>query len=298
MNTNPTIIDRQGPVPTRATTSITLTAGAIVFPLSIYTAVSDLAVSRSERLNGDPAVEVGRAYVRKDTGATINSEDVTRMAEAVTGDAAGSWVVVSDHELADIYGETGEAEVVSFVPVGEAGRYTINGLMQVRAKSDKRASAQSANEAAFSLLLAGMRDRQVHALVRFVQRGGPVFGLLTCDGDVHTIIPAEAVRAARPLPMAEHDDKAVKMMGQFIDAVGIAAEPVNDDTPVKVQAFIDSKAAECGVRVGNVPSVTVTGGAPVGTDVMAALEASIAAAKSVRKTAAKKAAPRKKAASK
>lgn len=292
--TTTTTIDRQGPVPTRSTTSITLTAGSMVFPLSIYTAVSDLSIHRSERLNGDPAISIGRTYIRKDTGATVDVTEVTRMAEAVTGKGAGSWVVVNDDELADVYGESGSAEVVSFVPVDEAGRYTVDGLLQMRARSDKRASAQSANETAFSLLLTGMRARNVHALIRFVLRGGPRFGLLTADGDVLTIIPAEAVREARPLPIHVHDDKAVQMMGQFIDAIGVAAEPVNDDTPTKVQSFIDDKAAECGVKVGEAATITSSGGAaPVVVDVLAELEASIASTKAARKAPAKKAATRK-----
>lgn len=284
-----TTTDRQGPIPTRATSSITLTAGALVVPLSIYTAVEDLAVSRSERLGGDPAISVGRAYVRKDTGATISSDDVTRMAEAVTGPAAGSWVVVDDNELAGVYGDPGAAEVVSFVPIAEAGRYTLDGIMQVRAKADKRTSAQAASEAAFSLLLVGMRERGVHALVRIVLRGGPRYGLLTADGDVLTIIPAEAVRQARPLPFVEHDAAAVKMMGQFIDAIGVTSQPVNDDTPNRVQAFIDTKAAECGVKVGESPTQTIVQGAPSSVDVMAQIEASITKAKVASKTAAKKA---------
>lgn len=294
MNTNITI-DRQGPVPSRATTSITLTAGAMVFPLSLYTAVEDLAVKRSERLGGDPAISVGRTSIRKDTGEVVNPDDVTRMAES----SDGRWVVVSDTELAEVYGETGEANIVSFVPVTDAGRYVTDGIMQVRAKSDKRKATQTANEQAYSLLLEGMRNRQVHALVRFVLRGGPRFGLLTADGDVFTILPAEAVREARPLPVIEHDKQSLDMMGQFIDAIGIASQLVNDDTPTKVQSFIDSKAAESGVAIGDEPVLTHTGAATPAPDVMAALEASIAKAKTTRKKApAKKAAPRKKAASK
>ena len=296
--TTTTTIDRQGPVPSRATTSITLTVGAMVFPLSIYTAISDLAVNRHERLNGDPSISVGRSYIRKDTGETINPDNVTRMAEAVTGKAAGSWVIVSDTDLAEVYGETGEAQVVSFVPVAEAGRYTVDGLLQVRGKSDKRPSAQAATDAAFSLLLTGMRHRQVHALVRFVLRGGPRFGLLTCDGDILTVVPAEAVRAARPLPIVEHDSKAIDMMGQFIDAIGVASELVNDDTPSKVQAFIDSKAEVAGVRIGDSPDVKAIDSAPHTVDVMAALEASITAAKAVKAPARKRAPARKTAAKK
>jgi len=289
--TTTTTIDREGPAPARATTSITLTAGAMVFPLSIFTAVSDLTINRSERLEGNPAIPVGRTYIRKDTGDVINPDHVTRMAEATDG----SWVVVSDADLAEVYGETGEAEVISFVPIAEAGRYVTDGLLQVRARSDKRASAQNANETAFSLLLTGMRKREVHALVRLVLRGGPRHALLTADGDLLTVIPAAAVRAARPLPLAEHDDKAVDMMGQFIDSVGVASPLVDDDTPVKVQAFIDSKAKTHGVRVGDSPVVTHQGGTVTPVDVMAALEASIASAKAKttkapakRKTAARK----------
>jgi DNA end-binding protein Ku len=282
-HTNPiTIVDRQGPIPARSTTSITLTAGAMVFPLSIYTAVSELAVTRSERLNGDPAVEVGRTSIRKDTGAVVNTEDVTRMAQATTGE----WVVVADAELAEVYGNTGEAHIVSFVPVADTGRYVTDGILQVRAQKDKRVAAQAANEQAFSLLLTGMRNRQVHALVRFVMRGGPRYGLLTADGDMLTIIPAEAVRAARLLPLAEHDATQLDMMSQFIDAIGVTSELVNDDTPTKVQAFIDSKAAECGVTVDGAPVVAQRGGNA--TDVMAALEASINAAKAARKAPAKR----------
>jgi non-homologous end joining protein Ku len=281
-HTNPITIDRQGPVPARATTSITLTAGAMSIPLSIYTAVEDRAVSRSERLNGDPAIEVGRTSIRKDTGEVVSTDDVTRMAQA----SDGKWVVVTDAELAEVYGDTGEATIVSFVPVTDTGRYVTDGILQVRAQKDKRVAAQAANEHAFSLLLAGMRDRQVHALVRVVMRGGPRFGLLTADGDVLTIIPAEAVRAARLLPDIQHDDKALDMMGQFIDAVGVASQLVNDDTPVRVQAFIDAKAATAGVETGAAP-VTASGVVPV-PDVMAALEASITAAKQARKAPAKR----------
>lgn len=285
-------IDRQGPVPARATSSITLTAGAMAIPLSIYTAVEDLAVNRSERLAGDPAIEVGRTSIRKDTGEVVNTDDVTRMAQSTDG----KWVVVTDAELAEVYGDTGEATVVSFVPVAEAGRYVTDGIMQVRAKKDKRVAAQAANEHAYSLLLAGMRNRQVHALVRVVLRGGPRYGLLTYDGDLLTIIPAKAVRAARLLPDIQHDNKQLDMIGQFIDAIGVASELVEDDTPTRVQSFIDSKAAECGVEAGD---VVKPGSATAPTpDVMAALEASINAAKQARKAAAKKAAPRKKAAAK
>jgi non-homologous end joining protein Ku len=284
-HTNPITIDRQGPVPARATTSITLTAGAMVFPLSIYTAVSELAVTRSERLNGDPAVEVGRTSIRKDTGEVVSTDDVTRMAQSSTG----QWVVVTDAELAEVYGNTGEAHVVSFVPVADTGRYVTDGILQVRAQKDKRVAAQAANEQAFSLLLTGMRNRQVHALVRFVMRGGPRFGLLTADGDMLTIIPAEAVRAARLLPVIEHDATQLDMMSQFIDAIGVASELVNDDTPTRVQSFIDAKAAECGVDVGGAPVVQRGGNAgPANDSVMAALEASIAAAKQARKAPAKR----------
>jgi non-homologous end joining protein Ku len=288
MNTTITTpeVDRQAPAPSKATASITLTAGALVVPLSIYTAIETLAVARHERLDGNPAIEVGRTSIRKDTGEVITTGHVTRMAEATDG----TWVTVDDAELASVYGDTGQANVVSFVPVAEAQRYTLDGIMQVRAKRDKKASAQAANDTAFSLLLAGMQAAGVHALIRFVLRGGPRFGLLTASGDLLTIIPAEAVRAALPLPEVQHTPQALELIGQFINAVGVKAEPVNDATPVEVQAFIDGKAATHGVRVGDAPAEPAS--APVVIDMMAALTASIEAAKVAtpkRATAARKA---------
>lgn len=294
-HTNP---DRLAPAPTRATTSITLSAGALVFPLSIYTAVSDLSVRRSERLGGDPSITVGRTTIRRDTGDVVDHDNVTRMAQAVSGKAAGDWVIVTDDDLASVYGDTGEATIVSFVPIADAGRYVLDGLLQVRPKADKRKAAQSANEQAFSLLLAGMVDRGVHALIRFVMRGGPRFGLLTADGDLFTIISADAVREAKPLATHNHDQAALDMIGQFIDVIGVGSEPVIDDTPTKVQSFVDAKAVEHGVAEGESP-VTTTQSAPASVsspDVMAALEASIAEAKAARKPvkkAAKKSAARR-----
>lgn len=294
MNTSITL-DRGAAMPSRSTNSITLTAGSMIFPLSIFTAVSDLSVSRSERLEGDPAISVGRTHIRKDTGEIIDTLNVTRMAEAVTGEGAGKWVVVTDDELADVYGQNGEAEIVSFVPASDVARYVVDGLLQVRARNDKRASAQAANQAAFSLLLAGMRERNVHALIRFVVRGGPRFGLLDHDGDMRTVIPAAAVRQARELPVVEHDAKSVDMMGKFIDSIGVQSEPVEDDTPVKVQEFIDAKAVELGVAVGDAPT---TKSPVVVVDIMAELEASVAAAKAKRAPAKKKAAAKRKAVAK
>jgi len=294
--TTTNMIDRKAPAPARATNSITLTAGSMVFPLSIYTAVSDLSIQRSERLGGDPSISVGRVHIRKDTGETINPADVTRMAEAATGDGAGKWVVITDAELAEVYGESGEAEVVSFVPDADIGRYVTDGLLQIRARNDKRASAQAANQTAFSLLLAGLRDRNVHALVRFVVRGGPCHGLLDGNGDMFTIIPAEAVRVARELPVIDHDSKSIKLMGQFIDSIGVTSEAIVDDTPAKVQDFIDAKAATFGIAVGDTP--TAGAKSPVMVDVMADLQASITAAKATRSAPAKKRAATKKAATK
>ena len=70
-----------------------------------------------------------------------------------------------------------------------------------------------------------------------------------------------------------------------------------DDTPVKVQSFIDSKAATHGVEAGDEPVVTAPGGTVPKVDIMAALEASISEAKAA-KAPAKKQAARKKAAAK
>ena len=166
-------IIRTAPAPTRATTSVVLTVGVVPIPLSVFTAVESTGVVRHEFFNGNADISVGRSPIRRDTGEVIDQADVTRMAQADDG----TWVLLDNDEVEAASGAPGGCEVVTFVPVKDAGQYLIDGLYQVRPKIDKRGGA--AATAAFATLLAGMTARKVHALVKVKLRGTPRYGLLT-----------------------------------------------------------------------------------------------------------------------
>ena len=266
-------ITRIAPAPTRATTSVVLTVGVVPIPLSLYTAVESTAVVRHEFLNGNADISVGRAPIRKDTGELVHQSEVTRMAQADDG----TWVVVDDSEIEQASGAPGGCEVVTFVPVKDAGHYLTDGLYQVRPKADKRGGA--AATAAFATLLAGMRIRKVAALVKVKLRGTPRYGLLTIEGDLLLIATADSVREALPMPTIVAGKAEVAMMTSLIDAIGVSTPTVVDDASPRIRAYVNDKAAAN-------PGATVKPVAPV-VDITAVLQQSIDAAKAARKPTSK-----------
>ena len=261
-------IIRTAPAPTRATTSVVLTVGVVPIPLSVFTAVESTGVVRHEFFNGNADISVGRSPIRRDTGEVIDQADVTRMAQADDG----TWVLLDNDEVEAASGAPGGCEVVTFVPVKDAGQYLIDGLYQVRPKIDKRGGA--AATAAFATLLAGMTARKVHALVKVKLRGTPRYGLLTAGGDLLLIATADSVRQALPLPDVKPAKADVAMMTSLIDAIGVATPVVLDDVAPKVRAYVNDKAKAN-------PSPTVKAPANV-VDITAVLAASIDAAKAAK----------------
>ena len=185
----------KAPAPSRATLSVTLSAGMVNIPLQLFTATEETRVTRKEFLAGNPDIAVGRSPVRKDTGEVVETADVTRMAEA----SNGRWVVLTDEEIADATTVAkGVAEVVSFVPVKDFDRYLTTGLYQARPKSEK-GKVNPASARAFALLLAGMKARKVGALVKVALRGPARYALLDTEGNLFLIHNSDGVREARPL---------------------------------------------------------------------------------------------------
>lgn len=267
-------ITRTAPAPTRATTSVTLTAGLITIPLSVFTSVEDTSVVRKEFLDGNPDIPVGRVPVRKDNDAIVDAAQVTRMAQA----SDGTWVVLTNDEIVDCVDAT-SGEIVSFVPIKDAGQYLTDGLYQVRVKSDTKGIAAIQ---ALSLLFAGMRQRKVHALVRFALRGAPRYALLTADGDLFMIVPANGIREAMGLNWVKHTKAEVDMVCMLIDTIGVDAPVVTDDVAPKVQAYIDDKARKGGVA----PSAAPAKALPNIVDLSDLIQASIKQAKASKGKAA------------
>jgi non-homologous end joining protein Ku len=253
--------------PVRATTSITLAAHMLNIPLSLYTGTEDTKVARKEFFQGDANIPIGRAVVRKDTGEVVEATDVVRMAEATNG----TWVEWTDDEAAACTSPRGVAEVIAFVPIKDFGQYLPEKLYQARPKTEK-GKVNVAAEKAYGLLLAGMRARKVGALVKVAMRGPARFAILTTEGDLILVQPADAVRQQQTLNAPSLTKAEVAMAAAFIDAIGIDTPTITDDTAPVVQAAVDAKAGGAPKRATPV--------APNPSDnLMAALQASIDAAK-------------------
>ena len=252
--------------PTRAHTSVTLAAGMVNIPLSVFTSTEATRVARKEFLNGDPSVEIGRSPIRKDTGEVVLQSDVTRMAEADNG----SWVILTDDEIAACTSDKNVAEVISFVPVKDIDSYLTEGLYQVRPKVEK-GKANPAAVKALSILFAGMKARKVGALIKVAMRGPARYAILTTEGELRLILTADAVREARDLPAVTVAKNEVALATSLIDAIGIDTPVITDDTAPVVKAYVNSKA-------GGAPTKAVAQPPATNNDLVEAFQASIDAA--------------------
>jgi DNA end-binding protein Ku len=256
---------------------MTLSWGMMAVPVSLYTATEEIRVTRKEFFQGNADIPIGRAPVRKDTGDVVSQSDVTRMATASNGKV----VPLGDDEIADLLGYTnGQATIEAFVPLADTDRYVADGsVFQVRPTATKgKVDAGAAK--AVAILFAAMNDRQVAALVSYVMRGSKRFGLLRADGTLTVVLPANAVRAARPLDTPDVSDAELAMALQLLDVVGTSTPIIVDDSPEKVQAHVDSKAE------GYVAETVKADAAASTADLMATLQASIDAAKARKAVAA------------
>jgi non-homologous end joining protein Ku len=262
------------PAPQRASNSFTLAFGVLNIPLSVYTGTEQTRVERKEFLDGDSGIPVGRSPIRKDTGEVVDNVSVVRMAQA----SNEAWVVLTDDEIAEADSAVkGVGDVLTFVPRTHVGDYLAEDQAQVRPQRVK-GKANPAGEKAFALLLAVLRRKKVVALVRVALRGPARHALLFPDGSFRYIRTADQVREARPLPEAKFSDAELALAEALVEAVGIDTPVLTDTTAPAVRAFLDRKA-------GGIAPVTAKTAEPVQDDIMAALSASIDAAKAKGKVA-------------
>ena len=262
------------PAPSRASNKFTLAFGVLNIPLSVYTGTEQTRVSRKEFLiDADGTqIPVGRSATRQDTGEVIPSDSVVRMVEASTG----AWVTLTDDEIADCTCPKGVGDIVTFVPVKDIGAYLAEDQAQVRPVAVK-GKVDAASDKAFALLCATMRKKKVVALVRVALRGPARHALLAADGSFTYVRTADQVRQARPLSASDHkfSDAELNLASALIDAVGTDVPVLTDDTAPAVRAFVESKAQGLPVPVkAQVDAIPL--------DIMAALSASIDAAKAAK----------------
>lgn len=253
------------PAPSRANTTITFSMGLITIPLSVHTGVEETRVARKEfTMTADGGyVEVGRSPIRKDTGEVLDSASVTRMAQADNG----SWATLDDDEIAACTSPKGLAEVVCFVPNTKVNQYLVQDVKQVRPRKEK-GKENPAYEKAFALVLAGLKASKVHALIKVAMRGPARYALLDQHGNLFLVATADQVRQPIPSWVFNHTAGEISMVRTLIDAVGIDAPVLTDDTAPVVKAYVNAKAA-------GAPKATVVQTPAIEVDIMAQLSASI-----------------------
>lgn len=259
--------------PNRAHTSFTLQWGPMVMiPVSVYTGTEATRVTRKEFVkSGDSLIEVGRSPIRKDDGTTIDSADVGRYAQADNGE----WVLLTDDEIAECTSPRGIGTIVTFVPVKNVGQYLSEGQAQVRPKREK-GKVNPAADRAFALLTAALKANKVVALVKIAMRGPARYALLDERGTFTLIYTADAIRQPAEGPAEYKFDKAeLALAAQLIEAVGVDTPVLTDDTAPVVQAFVNAKSSGKAAVVPEAPVANTT-------DLMAALQASIADAKAAK----------------
>jgi non-homologous end joining protein Ku len=262
---------RSASEPTRSNNSFVLAFGLINVPLAVYTGTEETRVARQEFVNGDVDRPVGRAAIDKTSGKIVESSSIVRMATATSG----ALVPLGDDEIAACTMPKGVAEVVAFVPLDELFQaYLTENVAQVRAKGDKPA-IKAANETAFAVLLAGMAEKGVAALVKVSLRGPARYAAITPEGDLYTLYSADQVREPRDLPKVKVQPEHVLLACNLIETIGVHTPCVTDDTAAAVQEYVNNKA------VGVAP-VTAPLSEPNITDLMGQLSASIDAAKAAR----------------
>lgn len=262
-------------MPTRAHTSFTLAWGLLSVPVSVFTGTESTRVARKEFvLDGTEWFPVGRSPINTNTGDIIDSAAVVRRAQASNGE----WVTLTDDEIADATSAVrGQGQIEAFIPIKNTDRYLTEGQAQVRPKMEKGKVNPSA-EKAFALLLKAMKARKVVALVKVALRGPARYALLNSDGVLSLILTADAIREHRPMNAVALSPAELALAEQLIDMVGIDIPVLVDTNAPLVQAYVDSKSTGVVAPVIAAPQPTV--------DVMAALSASIDAARSSRQAVA------------
>lgn len=202
------------------------------------------------------------------------------------------WVELTDDEVAQHSTLTpGRADIVAFVPVDDVREHYVIEKPGVwvaeQMKVGKTKVADPNATKAVSLLRHAMAERNVAALVMVPTRGGGQFVALFADGTLGWLVYAENVRNV-PLPEAVPLADAEKDIAvQLIDGIGVSTPVLHDEAGTLIRQYLAAKAS-------GEPTATIAAPKqPEVIDLMAALTASVAAAKPAKKTRAKKARAKK-----
>lgn len=259
------------PAPTRSSGSLTIQFGLVSVPVQLFSSVDADASKVTRQMRTEAGNPVKFINADATTGEVINRSDTHYV--YVKDD--GTEVPLSDEEIAEAMGENnGDCHVVGFYPMDELSKYTTESLAQVRPATTKSGkNTLHPYDKPFALLMAALAVEDAFALIRYTLRGKPRLGALTSDGTLRVLHFADEIREARPMPEVPLSADELAMAQNLIGLLMENEAPlVENDAIQKVRTYVDAKAA--GVTVTEPIKVKAET-----TDLMAALAASVAAAK-------------------
>lgn len=261
----------------RATWSGAISFGLVNIPVKLYTATGRLTV-RFNQIDTRTGSRVRQRRVSEADGTEVPSESIAKGYEL----ASGRYVLVSEDELAALDPEASRTiDLVEFVDQSsidpifyDAGYYL---------------APDHATVKPYALLLRAMNEADKVGIARFVMRGKEYLCAIRPQGDklvLSTMLYADEIRDPAEIPeldgVAEADlnPKELAMAGQLISSLDAEFDPLafHDTYREKVMDLIERKAAG---EEGLVEAPVAMESDKV-VDLMAALEASVAAAKEAR----------------
>jgi DNA end-binding protein Ku len=248
--------------------------GLVNVPIKLYSAVSRKTV-RFNQLNKDTGNRIQQKRVDPDTGEEVTYDQIVKGYE-LTKDR---YVVITPEELDALDPEkTRTIDIEDFVDLDEIDPVYYDHPYYL--VPDKGAAK------AYGLLLGAMKESEKVAIARVVIRSKEQLVAIRPAGDIlmmetmlfhDEVVPSDDIEDLPDAQEIKASDRELKMAQQLIDSLSSEFEPerYHDEYREKVLELIERKAA--GEEIAVQPEAPQPARVP---DLMAALEASLAAVKS------------------
>ena len=260
----------------RAIWSGSISFGLVSIPVKLFSAVSEQSV-RFNQLDGRDHARVRQKRVNESTGEEVPYDEIVKGYEL----SSGSWVVVTDDDMAQLMPEQNRLiELEEFVDLDEIDPVYFSG-------SYWAAPADAAKP--YALLATALEGANKVGLGRFVMRSKQhlvVVRSVETKLMLSVMVWADEVNAPEVIPGMEKtadvelSEKELAMASSLIDSLTEAFDPskYSDAYREAVLELIERKADGSETSV----SAPTDDGEDQVIDLMAALEASVAAAKEAR----------------
>lgn len=272
----------------RAIWSGSISFGLVNIPVKLYNAVSRKGVSFNQ-LEASSGARIKYKKVSAESGEEVQADQIVKGYEI----SKGQYVTVEDDELASL-----DPEALRTIDIAEF--VSLDEIDPLYYDSGYYLAPDGPTAKAYALLERAMEDERKVAIATFVMRTKKYLAAVRPkDGKLLLSTMVYADEVVDPVQIPEFDlldnvelpDKELKMARQLIESLSapFTPEEFSDDYRLAVLDLIEKKAA--GEEIVAAPALP---SAEKVVDLMAALEASVAAAKESRQrhpTGRKKRAP-------